>query len=78
MSISIETIQWAIAGAGALLSGAVAKMWIAFNGELKDCKEDRKALHTRTEELHNKIADVSLAVGRMEGRLTERDSIAGG
>ena len=52
-------------------------MWLAFNVELKDCKEDRKALHVRTEELHNKIADVSLAVGRMEGRLTERDSSEG-
>ncbi len=74
MSVSMETIQWLIAAAGAVLSGAVAKMWLAFNVELKDCKEDRKALHLRTEALHNKIADVSLAVGRMEGRLTERDA----
>lgn len=74
MTISVEMIQWGIATAGAVLTGAVGKMWLAFNVELKDCKEDRKALHLRSEELHNKIADVSLAVGRMEGRLAERDA----
>lgn len=77
MNLSAEVIMSAIAAAGAVLTGAVTKMWLAFNVELKDCKEDRKALHVRTEELHNKIADVSLAVGRMEGRLTERDSSEG-
>lgn len=78
MNISMEAIQWAIAAVGTVLTGAVGKMWLAFNAELKDCKEDRKKLHGRTEELHNKLADVSLTVGRMEGRLEERDANAAG
>jgi len=69
VNISAEVILGVVTGLGALLSGAVAKMWLAFTGELKDCKEDRKALHMKTETLHSQITDISTAVGRLEGRL---------
>lgn len=58
-----------VTAAGAGLSGAVAKMWTMFHNELKECKEDRKALHARTDELHEKITDISTTVGRLEGQL---------
>lgn len=44
-------------------------MWLAFTGELKDCKEDRKALHVKTETLHSQITEISTAVGKLQGRL---------
>lgn len=68
MNISAETVLAAVAALGALLSGAVAKMWLAFTVELKDCKDDRKALHLKTESLHVQLVKVSTAVGRLEGR----------
>jgi len=44
-------------------------MWFAFTGEMKDCKEDRKALHVKTEYLHSQITEISTAVGKLQGRL---------
>lgn len=58
-----------VAAAGAGLSGAVAKMWTMFTNELKECKEDRKALHSRTDELHEQITNISTTVGRLEGQM---------
>ena len=68
MNLSAEIILTIISAFGALLTGAVGKMWIWFTAELKECKDDR-------EELHGKITDISLAVGRLEGKLS-RDSPA--
>lgn len=68
VNISAEIILGVVTALGGLLSGAVAKMWIWFTGELKECKEDRKALHHRVEDLHNNITQISMAVGRLEGR----------
>jgi hypothetical protein len=68
VNLSAEIILTIISAFGALLTGAVGKMWIWFTAELKECKDDR-------EELHGKITDISLAVGRLEGKLS-RDSPA--
>lgn len=75
MNLSSEVILGIISALGAILTGAVGKMWLWFTGELKECKEDRKTLHLRTEDLHEKITEISTAVGRLEGRLS-RDSPA--
>lgn len=69
MNASAEMILGIVTCLSGLLSGAVAKMWVAFTGELQDCKEDRKALHVKTEILHSQITEISTAVGRLEGRL---------
>jgi hypothetical protein len=66
VNLSAEIILAFIASFGALLTGAVGKMWIWFTAELKECTDDR-------EELHGKITNISLAVGRLEGKLS-RDS----
>jgi len=68
VNLSAEIILTIVSAFGALLTGAVGKMWIWFTAELKECKDDR-------EELHGKITDISLAVGRLEGKLG-RDSPA--
>jgi hypothetical protein len=75
VNFSAEVILGIISALGAILTGAVGKMWLWFTGELKECKEDRKALHLRTEDLHEKITEISTAVGRLEGKLS-RDSPA--
>jgi len=69
MNISAEVILGVVTGLVTLLSGAVAKMWLAFTGELKDCNDDRKALHVKTETLHSQITEISTAVGKLQGRL---------
>lgn len=58
-----------VTAAGGILTGAVTKMWVMFTNELKDCKEDRKQLHVRTEEMHDKIAEISSSVGHLKGQL---------
>lgn len=55
--------------AGGGLAAAVAAMWKSFNGELKDCKEDRTKLFAKTDELHETISQISESVGEMRGRL---------
>ena len=67
VNISAEIILGIITGFGAVLSGAVGKMWVWFNAELRECKDDRKALHERVETMHNNIAEISTKVGRLEG-----------
>lgn len=71
MNISAEVILGVITTLGAILSGAVGKMWIWFNAELRECKDDRKKLNERVETMHNNIAEISTTVGRLEGRLSD-------
>ncbi len=71
MNISAEVILGVITALGAVLSGAVGKMWIWFTQELRECKDDRKNLHDRVETMHNNIAEISTTVGRLEGRLSD-------
>ena len=72
MNISAEIILGIVTALGGLLSGAVAKMWLWFTGELKECKEDRKALHSRVEDLHSTITEISTAVGRLQGNKADQ------
>jgi len=69
VNVSAEIILGIVTCLCGLLSGAVAKMWLAFTGELKDCNDDRKALHVKTEHLHSQITEISTAVGKLQGRL---------
>ena len=71
VNISAEIILGIITTLGAVLSGAVAKMWVWFTAELRECKDDRKNLHDRVEVMHNNIAEISTTVGRLEGRLSD-------
>lgn len=71
VNISAEIILGIITTLGAVLSGAVAKMWVWFTAELRECKDDRKSLNDRVEAMHNNIAEISTTVGRLEGRLSD-------
>jgi hypothetical protein len=71
VNVSAEVVLGIITALGAVLSGAVGKMWIWFTAELRECKDDRKSLHDRVESLHTNIAEISTTVGRLEGRLTD-------
>ncbi len=71
LNISAEIILGIITTLGAVLSGAVGKMWIWFTQELKECKDDRKSLNERVETMHANIAEISTTVGRLEGRLSD-------
>lgn len=71
VNISAEVILGVITALGAVLSGAVGKMWIWFTAELRECKDDRKSLNDRVEAMHNNIAEISTTVGRLEGRLSD-------
>lgn len=71
VNISAEVILGVITALGAVLSGAVGKMWIWFTQELRECKDDRKNLHDRVEVMHANIAEISTTVGRLEGRLSD-------
>jgi hypothetical protein len=71
VNISAEVILGVITALGAVLSGAVGKMWIWFTQELKECKEDRSHLHDRIQTMHENIAEISTTVGRLEGRLSD-------
>jgi hypothetical protein len=71
LNISAEVILGVITALGAVLSGAVGKMWIWFTQELKECKEDRSHLHDRIQTMHQNIAEISTTVGRLEGRLSD-------
>ena len=44
MEFGAETVLGVVTGLGAILSGAVGKMGVAFTTELKDCIEDRTVL----------------------------------
>jgi hypothetical protein len=71
LNISAEVILGVITALGAVLSGAVGKMWIWFTAELRECKDDRKSLNERVEQMHQNIAEISTTVGRLEGRLSD-------
>jgi hypothetical protein len=71
VNISAEIILGIITALGAVLSGAVAKMWLWFTMELRECKDDRKSLNDRVEAMHQNIAEISTTVGRLEGRLSD-------
>ena len=71
LNISAEVILGIITALGAVLSGAVGKMWIWFTAELRECKDDRKSLNDRVEAMHQNIAEISTTVGRLEGRLSD-------
>jgi hypothetical protein len=71
LNISAEVILGVITALGAVLSGAVGKMWVWFNAELRECKDDRKSLNERVETMHANIAEISTTVGRLEGRLSD-------
>jgi hypothetical protein len=71
LNISAEVILGVITALGAVLSGAVGKMWIWFTAELRECKDDRKSLNDRVEQMHQNIAEISTTVGRLEGRLSD-------
>lgn len=71
MNVSTEIVMGALSALGAGLTAVVTKMWLWFTSELRECKEDRKALHGRTEELHVRIGEISTVVGRLEGKLSQ-------
>ena len=71
LNISAEIFLGVITALGAVLSGAVGKMWLWFTAELRECKEDRKSLNDRVEVMHQNIAEISTTVGRLEGRLSD-------
>ena len=71
VNISAEVILGVITALGAVLSGAVGKMWIWFTAELRECKDDRRNLHERVETMHQNIAEISTTVGRLEGRMRD-------
>ncbi len=71
MNISAEVILGVITALGAVLSGAVGKMWVWFTAELRECKDDRRNLHERVETMHQNIAEISTTVGRLEGRMRD-------
>ena len=71
MELGAETVLGVVTALGAVLSGAVGKMWVAFTSELKDCKEDRNKLHQKVDDLHDYTVNVASKLGRLEG-LVER------
>jgi hypothetical protein len=68
-----ETILGIVTGLGAVLTGAVGKMWVAITAELKDCKEDRNNLHKKVDELHDYTVNVASKLGRLEGLLEGKE-----
>jgi hypothetical protein len=73
MDMSAETVLAVVTGLGGVLSGAVAKMWVAFTAELKDCKEDRNNLHKKVDGLHETTVNVAAKLGRLEGLLGRKE-----
>lgn len=73
MELGAETVLGIVTGLGAILSGAVGKMWVAFTAELKDCKEDRNELHQKVDLLHDYTVNVASKLGRLEGLLERKE-----
>lgn len=71
MNIPSEISLGVLTGLGTVLAAAVGKMWVRYTAELRECKDDRKSLNERVEVMHNNIAEISTAVGRLEGRLNQ-------
>lgn len=63
----------ALTAAGGVLTGAVAKMWLFFRGELSQCQKDRTDLYAKTDEMHAQITEISKQVGRLEGRMERNE-----
>ena len=72
MNISSEVILGLLATGGAILSGAVAKMWVWFTGELKECKEERRDLYVRTETMHGQIMSITVEVAALKNQLDDQ------
>lgn len=49
------------------IGAAVAGVWGWFRSELNDCKKDRKELYQRVDDLHEKVSELSMRVGQVEG-----------
>lgn len=73
MEFGAEAVLGIVTGLGAILSGAVGKMWVAFTAELKDCKEDRNELHQKVDQLHDYTVSVASKLGRLEGLLERKE-----
>lgn len=73
MELGAETVLGIVTGLGAILSGAVGKMWVAFTAELKDCKEDRNKLHQKVDDLHDYTVTVATKLGRLEGLVQHKE-----
>lgn len=58
-----------VTGLGALLSGAVAKMWLWIDKRIQDCEADRTSLHATITTMSGELQDISRTVGHMEGQL---------
>ena len=71
VNISSEVLLGLVTAGGAILSGAVAKMWIWFTGELKECKSERKELYGRTETMHGQIMAISVEVAELKNKLDD-------
>jgi len=72
MNISSEVILGLMTTGGAVLAAAVARMWVWFTEELKECKGDRKELHGKIDVMHGRIAEISQTVGRLSGKIDEQ------
>ncbi len=59
--------------AGGILSGAVAKMWIWFTAELKECKTERKELYSLTSEMNGKLGEVTTKVSYLENQIGNKN-----
>ena len=74
MNISNEIILAFVTTAGGVLSGAVAKMWLFFHGELQECKKDRRELNDKVESMHSTIGAIERHIGRLEGKVGHDDT----
>ncbi len=72
MNISSEIILGLMTAGGGVLATAVARMWIWFTEELKECKGDRRELHAKIDVMHGRIAEISQTVGKLSGKIDLR------
>ena len=79
MNVSSEIILGLMTTGGAVLAAAVARMWVWFTEELKECKGDRRELHGKLDVtrgkldvMHGRIAEISQTVGRLSGKIDEQ------
>ena len=67
-----------ITTAGAVLTGAVAKLWAWIDKRIADCEKDRTVLHEKVNTLNGDVLTISTTMVRMEEHLkfidTRRDS----
>lgn len=72
MNVSSEVILGLMTAGGGVLAAAVARMWVWFTEELKECKGDRRELHGKLDVMHGRIAEISQTVGRLSGKIDEQ------